>query len=514
VSEFGFRSLKTKGVIREKFESSPNERGSDQGFGDVLDRRTGGAWVRDSIRNLLLKDGDAEIALVVDAVRILPQIDAIRKAYGARVVHVHLTAPKEVLDARYAKRNRAGDRAMPSYDDVLKNKTERKVEELMKFADIAINTDRCSEMDVLVRTAAALGVYDRERHRLVDVLVGGQYGSEGKGHIAAYLSTEYDLLVRVGGPNAGHQVYEEEAPFTFHQLPSGTRSSEARLLIGPGAVINPTVLQDEIAKCGIDKNRLSIDPQAMIILPSDRAKERRVVDDIGSTGQGVGAATVRRISDRGKRNVKMAGDVPAFEHFIRPAYRVLEEAFAQQEKILLEGTQGTGLSLYHGEYPYVTSRDTTVAGCLAEAGISPLRVRKVIMVCRTYPIRVANPDGAEKTSGGFSKETSWSEVADRAKLNVDKLIATEKTSTTKRDRRVGEFDWDLLHKATSLNNPTDIALTFTDYLSAENLKAHRFEQLHEETLRFIQEVEQVTSARVSLISTGFNSRSIIDRRLW
>lgn len=514
VNEFGFRSLKTKNVIRRIFENSPNERGSLQDFGDVLDRRTKGGWVRDAIRELLSQEPDDDISIVVDAVRILPQVDAIRKAYGSRVVHVHLTAPLDVLAARYAERNRIEDKNMPSYDDVLANKTERNVERLMKPADIAINTHRCSEMDVLIRTAAALGVFDRERHRLVDVLVGGQYGSEGKGQIAAYLSREYDLLVRVGGPNAGHQVFEDQAPFTFHQLPSGTRSCEARLLIGPGAVINADVLRDEIAKCYVDKDRLSIDPQAVIILPADRKKELRIVSDIGSTGQGVGAATTRRITDRGRKTVRMAKDVPAFKHFIRQAYRVLEEAFAAQQKILLEGTQGTGLSLYHGDYPYVTSRDTTVAGCLAEAGISPLRVRKVIMVCRTYPIRVADPTGAGKTSGSFSKEIDWNEIATRAKLPAEKLIAAEKTSTTKRDRRVGEFDWTLLHKATSLNSPTDIALTFTDYLSAKNLQAYRFEQLQEETLQFIQEIERVTSARVSLISTGFNSRSIIDRRLW
>ncbi len=82
---------------------------------------------------------------------------------------------------------------------------------------------------------------------------------------------------------------------------------------------------------------------------------------------------------------------------------------------------GTGLSLYHGIYPYITSRDTTAAGCLAEAGISPGRVRKVIMVCRTYPIRVADPDAEGKTSGFMSQPLDWVEIARRAGLNVDQL---------------------------------------------------------------------------------------------
>ena len=512
--EYDFKSLRTKDVIKQLFADSKDKRESLQEFGDLLDRKTDGTWVRDAIIRFLATEDDENISLVVDAVRIIPQIDSIRKAFGSRVVHVHFTAPLEVLEQRYLARNRIEDKNLPSYSDALANDTERRVEELIEVADVAIDTNRCTKRDVLIRTAASLGLFDRERHRLVDVLVGGQYGSEGKGQIASFLAKEYDLLVRVGGPNAGHQVFEERAPFTFHQLPSGTRSSEARLLIGPGAVINPDVLMSEIANCQVDKDRLSIDPQAIIILPGDKRRESRLVDHIGSTGQGVGAATTRRISDRGKKNVKIAEDVPALKHFIRPAYRVLEEAFASQKKVFLEGTQGTGLSLYHGYYPHVTSRDTTVGGCLAEAGISPRRVRKIIMVCRTYPIRVANPVTDGKTSGPMSQSTTWEEIAKRSGLKAKKLIEAEKTSTTKRDRRVGEFDWELLYKATTLNNPTDIALTFTDYLSSENLKAKRFEQLTEESLRFIQEIERVTSARVSLISTGFGLRSIIDRRLW
>jgi adenylosuccinate synthase len=114
----------------------------------------------------------------------------------------------------------------------------------------------------------------------------------------------------------------------------------------------------------------------------------------------------------------------------------------------------------------------------------------------------------------MSQPLDWHEVARRAGLNGQKLEAAEKTSTTKRRRRVAEFDWKLLRQSATLNGPTDIALTFTDYLSSENARAKRFEQLTDDTIRFIQEVERVTSAPVSLISTGFNSRSIIDRRSW
>ncbi|MDA8056111.1 MAG: adenylosuccinate synthetase, partial [Thermoplasmatales archaeon] len=190
---------------------------------------------------------------------------------------------------------------------------------------------------------------------------------------------------------------------------------------------------------------------------------------------------------------------------------ILEKAYKENKRILLEGTQGTGLSLYHGYYPHVTSRDTTVSACLSEAGISPRRVRNVIMVCRTYPIRVDNPiDG---TSGRLN-DITWEEVSRRSGVPLETITQTEITSTTKRKRRVGEFEWDNIHRAAILNGATDIALTFTDYISSENSKAMRFEQLTQDTLNFIQEVERVTNTPVSLISTGFNGHSIIDRRLW
>ena len=225
----------------------------------------------------------------------------------------------------------------------------------------------------------------------------------------------------------------------------------------------------------------------------------------------MGFATARRIRDRGQP-IKLAKDIRELAPYIRNTWEILDHAYSLGERVLVEGTQGTGLSLYHGEYPYVTSRDTTASGCLSEAGISPSRVRKVIMVCRTYPIRVQNPPGG--TSGFLSQEISWNAVAERSGISPSQFKKSEKTSTTNRKRRVGEFDWALLRNAAAINGPTDIALTFADYLSKDNEEARRFEQLKPETIRFIEEVEHVAAAPVSLISTRFDFRSIIDRRSW
>ena len=226
----------------------------------------------------------------------------------------------------------------------------------------------------------------------------------------------------------------------------------------------------------------------------------------------MGAATARRILDRGKPGVRLAADEPLLKPFIRDASEVLDDAFSNSERVLLEGTQGSGLSLYHGFYPHVTSRDTTVSGCLAEAGIAPSRVRRTILVCRTFPIRVESPAG--RTSGPMSLETSWDEVARRAGIDEAHLRRVERTSTTNRDRRVSEFDWALFRRAVTLNGPTDIALTFVDYIAGQNQDARRFDQLTPETIRFIEEVEKIAAAPVSLISTRFHNRCIIDRRAW
>ena len=212
--------------------------------------------------------------------------------------------------------------------------------------------------------------------------------------------------------------------------------------------------------------------------------------------------------------VRLAKDVPELKPFIREAQEIFEQAFAHGTRVLLEGTQGTSLSIHHGHYPHVTSRDTTVAGCLADAGIAVTRVRRVIMVCRTYPIRVADPIINGQTSGPMEICITYEQLSERCGMPVEKLKAIEKTTTTGKQRRLAEFDWKQLRRSTLLNGPTDIALTFSDYISVKNQKAYRFEQLTPETLRFIEEVERVSGVPVSLISTNFGWRNVIDRRAW
>jgi len=515
------------------------DRQALQDLGDRLDVDTNGRWVLDAVLRVLENKPNANV--VVDAVRISAQVERFRERFGPQITHVHLWASEKTLEKRFEERKAQGREsdAFMTYQRANLNKTESEVDYLAREADLAVNTERSDVMDTFTRVAARMSLYADLAAPLVDVVVGGQYGSEGKGQIAAYLAREYDVLVRVGGPNAGHSVRSLTGKYIYHHLPSGSRDSGGLILIGPGAVINPGGILKEIKECGLTPGRIYIDPQAMVISPEDVLQEQKtVVGTISSTGTGTGHALARKILHRGGSVQIVARDYPELEPFIGETFEHLEQAFALRKRVLLEGTQGAGLSIHHGTYPHVTSRDTNVAGCLAEAGIAPARVGHVVLVVRTYPIRVADPDSepacglqnvgaslydwafgrgryeVKRTSGRLKQELTFAEVARRAKLDPENVESAEITSTTKRKRRVGEFEWDQFRKACALNAPTDLAVTFADYISASNRDARRYEQLTPETIQWIEELERVAHAPASLISTRFSERAIIDRRNW
>ena len=460
----------------------------------------------------VVRDGNQQ-SVVVDCVWDPAQVHEMRRSSsGWSVIHVHLQAPEDVCTERRAPTRTEGAR------DVKRIDSQSRSDELCALADLVIDTHQCLCDDVVVRVAARLEERPILSHPLIDVFVGGQYGSEGKGNIVQYLAPEYDVLVRVGGPNAGHKVFREgQPPFTFRQLPSGTlaRKEDAKLVIGAGAVIRLGLLQDEINKLDISVEDLLIDPQAMIIEDQDKELEERTLkNQIGSTAQGTGAATARKILNRQVgSDVRLARDVEALKHYIQDTVEFFAECLSARKRIMLEGTQGTSLSLHHGFYPHVTSRVTTAAACLAEAGLSMRHVRRTVIVCRTYPIRVGNSLTGE-TSGPMSLEIPKEEIAARASISVEELDRVEKGSVSGRPRRFSEFDWVQLRRTALLNGPTDVALTFADYLGIENRKAYRYEQLTPATLRFIEELEKVVGVPVSLISTDFSARNIIDRRAW
>lgn len=511
VSKHGALKLSTRHLLGSEAErrgqAIPADRRSLQEFGTFLDLETSGAWIVDALRRELEMGGHAKV-VVVDSVRLATQLDALRMEFGRVIMHVHLTAFRADLEDRFAARNAPIDDNV-TFEQVQMDSTEAQVESLASLSDLHVNTSTTDVQDVLVRCAAKIGMLAPLDRQLVDVIVGGQFGSEGKGNLAYFLAPEYDVLLRVGGPNAGHKVPTDPV-VTHRSIPSGALANPtAKLLIGAGAIISTDVLAQEIADSGVSPDRISIDPQAMVVSKQDVADEALLKERIGSTGQGVGSALARKINGRSSNEVRLARDTPELSQFVtRPIVDILEEAFSLDHRVLLEGTQGTGLSLHHGEYPFVTSRDTSATGCLSEAGIGLSRVRKIVMVIRSFPIRV------EGTSGPIGTEVDWKTVATRSGLEEETLVEAEKSSVQRKLRRVAEFDWKALRKSAELNTPTDIALTFADYLNASNEKAFRYDQLHIATREFVEEIEAVTSAPVSLISGRFTKRSVIDRRRW
>jgi adenylosuccinate synthase len=507
IERFRAYRLSTRQLLIDK--DVENERGALIEAGKRLDRETDGAWVRDGVLPYIEREKESQVILI-DSVRTEQQVRHLRETLGDSFIHMHVTAPIQVAQERYEKRDAAADQSM-TYDEVRADPTESSVWLLDRVADRVVVNHRCDPKSLLARATAGLGLFPLAPERLVDVIVGGQYGSEGKGNICSHLAHEYEVLVRVGGPNAGHMV--ADPPYKYVQIPSGTGSNgKAKILIGPGATIWVPRILKEIADHGLKTDRIVIDENAMIIEQSDLDFESRTIDSIGSTKQGVGAATARKIIGREQEEmgapVRLARDHPDLKEFVGSTARELENAYASGKRIMLEGTQGTSLSLHHGPYPHVTSRETTASGCLADAGIAPSRVRRIVMVTRTYPIRVGG------RSGHMAIEIEAKIVSERSGLPLSQIEKTEVGTVSGKKRRIAEFDWDQLRNSATLNGAADIALTFADYLTAENQNATTFDQLSNETKSFIAEVERVTNAPVSLISVRFARGGVIDRRSW
>lgn len=298
----------------------------------------------------------------------------------------------------------------------------------------------------------------------VTVVVGGQYGSEGKGKVAFEWVQRRNakIAIRVGGPNSGHTVIDPRSgqPVIFRQLPTAALLRDVVCVIPAGAYIDVDVLSREIEITGILSDRLIIDPRAVVVTDRERNEERdaHLREQIGSTLSGTGAAVRRRVARDG--TAFLAREMPALERYIRPTATtlLLRDHLSRGARIVIEGTQGFGLSLLHSpHYPKATSRDTTASAFVSEAGLSPLDVDEVVMVIRTFPIRVAG------NSGPLS-DMSW-EAIGRASGHGPELL--ERTSVTKKTRRIGAFDRDIVLQAIAANNPSKIVLNHIDYFDSK-----------------------------------------------
>jgi adenylosuccinate synthase len=334
------------------------------------------------------------------------------------------------------------------------------------------------------------------------VILGGQWGDEGKAKVVDFLMPRHDVVLRFqGGANAGHTVVNDEGTYKFHQIPSGILYPEVTAVMGNGMVIDPFAFRDELGelmKRSIDvAGRLLISSAAQVVMPHhkfiDSLMEGELKKDyIGSTGKGIGPAYSSKHSRRGVRmgdfllskeelhelvtratewgnkyieqfgappltTKKVAADFVNIQELIRPMIVDTQELMArlksEGKKIMLEGAQGTLLDIDHGTYPYVTSSNCSIGGAISGSGLAPKDIGRAIGIFKAYVTRVGNgpfPTELEDATGDCLRDKGG-----------------EFGTTTGRPRRCGWFDLVAARYAVNLNGLEEIALTKLDVLCGQ-----------------------------------------------
>ncbi|WP_336516305.1 adenylosuccinate synthase [Pollutibacter soli] len=339
---------------------------------------------------------------------------------------------------------------------------------------------------------------------MVDVLLGLQWGDEGKGKIVDFFAPSYDIIARFqGGPNAGHTLYVNGEKIVLHQIPSGIFHENTINLIGNGVVLDAVTLQNEskkVAAFGIDcKKNLFVSDRTHLILPTHRALDKaselsKGESKIGSTLKGIGPAYMDKTGRNGLRvgdlldknfttqyiklrlkhqrmldSFGFQEDISAWEEeffealdFMRQLKIVNGEYFINEKisngkKVMAEGAQGSMLDVDFGTFPFVTSSNTISAGVCTGLGIAPQKIREVIGVTKAYCTRVGG--------GPFPTELH-DETGERLRK-----VGNEFGATTGRPRRCGWIDLVALNFACMINGVTKVVMTKADVLDA-------FEELH------------------------------------
>ncbi len=328
------------------------------------------------------------------------------------------------------------------------------------------------------------------------VVVCGFFGDTGKGKIISYLSLKDKSAVtaRAGvGPNAGHTVVYKGKEYKMRMLPSAFVYDKCRLLIGPGVLINPEILLQEI-QITKSQNRVGIDHQCAVIEAKhiEADKKGHLAQKIKTTGSGTGPCNAERVL----RTVKLARDFSELKKFLVDVPFQVNKAINEGKTVLIEGTQGTYLSLYHGTYPYCTSKDVTASAICSDVGIGPTKVDDVIIVFKAYTTRVGG--------GPLPNELSWEEAEKRGWAEV--------ATVTGRRRRSAPFNYELAKRAVMLNGATQAAITKIDVMFPECKRAKSYEELSKEAKTFIEKVEKKIHVPVTLIGTGPGTPEIVDIR--
>ena len=409
----------------------------------------------------------------------------------------------------------------------------------------------------------------------ITIVQGGQWGSEAKGAITGYLcQTEaIDICIRTGAVNAGHTVIYDGSPVKMQQLPVGWVNPNTQLVIGAGAMVHPEILAHE---CELVsrltghnvRDRLIIDMNAGV--HREEHTERSTVSGrhhaIGATGKGCSEAIIDKIKGRGA-GYKTFGYIPESNLYnVGDTVAPINNMYNGGQKILIEGTQGTLLDINTGPYPFTTHKSTLPGAWMAECGLSPALPTDIVMVVRTYPIRVAGNSGpmpreiswptlareinakreraglapivehiailafemaisevlsafeVPPNSDGLNQEEWWDRSKFRMALSELNAAALkyldsscvaelsklfELTTVTKKLRRVARLDTNELRRAAMLCRPHRVALTFMNYEFPQYwFECDPHHSLDDRETPYIRNIERITEAPIALVSYG------------
>ncbi len=357
-------------------------------------------------------------------------------------------------------------------------------------------------------------------NRNVTLVIDGQAGSCGKGKVCGYLARKdnFSLATNNWSSNAGHTYVDDSGEkIVVSHLPIAMVNPKCELVLNAGCAITPEILFAEIKKYKdlIGMRKIYIHPRVMIILEKHREEERRLIRS-GSTFKGCGAAQAEKI-------MRNPGVILAQDYFkgvtddLKNYIAITDTAKMVNEcngEILIEGAQGQDLDINYGlDYPNVTSRMCSASQLMADAGLSPFKVKDIYMIIRPYPIRISNQTniGEEIYSGDYagSTEITWEEVKNRCGCDTD---LEEYTTVTKKTRRVFEMNWGRLKYNVMINRPTQIVLNFAQYIDWKAYRCNNYDELPARVKDFVNKIEETTNTPVTMIGTGERDCDIIDLR--
>lgn len=351
----------------------------------------------------------------------------------------------------------------------------------------------------------------------MNVVFGGNVGSEAKGKVSAYLADKYKIDVFAGSmsPNAGHTAIVNGKKVVTHHIPVGVAgrmgdAKNVRVYLGPASVINVDLLCEEVEMLqevmGLSRQNIMVDARAAVITPDHIEKENKGMLHIGSTAQGVGEARMDKVMRRGVHMGELADERYFPFTIIERTKRHLMSEMGFGNTVLYEMGQGYDLCLEHGLDPvYCTSRIVNPMMAFAEMGIPFVLYGDTYAVIRTYPIRVNNRTGSSGPYPG--KELTWKEVRERCNAPHD---ITEYTTTTKLERRVFELSYDRLRDMIITCNPSYLCPQFVNYVSWDAYGAKGMEELGDDVNLWIAALIMETGRPVDYVGTGPNHHEMVE----